>query len=449
MGLQLHEILLGNSGQMRPISCVELEFKDNKYIGNVYVIFLEKYQYDEIINKHQEALKKRKNDSILPAKNTTNSFQHKNSIATFLNKYNVHINKEALLNRICDGEMASILLTGNFEVKSNGLFLIKELYLQALSVDESNIDSVSEIEYSISVQTAKSLERETEANRFNISVQALYTIVKRLFHKDNHHDAKIDDILFVQKNSYFPLKTMHTLGKRIKNIERQILLKKVDNVSNVVSFAEGLVSYSKTFAYENITDKEIRCKQISIHENILSSIHATAKRTTKYITCKESIKNAFILAVGWLLSLSILLIGILNLNLDHNYVMEYSAMHQQNENTMIMQTVSESTPRKGIYSFIDTIQNNIDKSMQFIVFIFTLIFIVPFCLKCTIRYIKNSIGYDRFNIIKNQLNLVIPYVIFLIIAIFLLYKLYSYLPIIFETKSIISIWIMSLLDFFQ
>ncbi len=195
MGLQIHEVFLNSPGQMRPISCVELEFKEGKYIGNVSVVFLEKEQYNLLLKKHVEMLKKRKRQAIYSSKVNISSSQHKDSIYEPLKVYQKCINEENVLKNILEKKLASVLLKGNFEVECNGIFKIEDLCLQALSVSESNIETILETNFPISVQTENSLRRETQEDRFNISVQALYTIVKRLFHKDNHHDAKIDDIV--------------------------------------------------------------------------------------------------------------------------------------------------------------------------------------------------------------------------------------------------------------
>jgi len=451
MGLHIHEIFLNSPGQMLPISYVELKFEDNKYIGDVFVVFLEKKQYQEIINIHREILKKRKIDAENSFSNKDIKYEHKENVEAYLSYYSKCINEDEFQERLKNANLASLLLRGHFEVERNGLFTINDLCLQALSVSEDNKIIVSDIEYPLSIQVEKSLKREIKDERFDISVQALYTIVKRLFHKDNHHDAKIDDILFVQKDKYNALETMHTLGKRLKNIEMQIRLKKVDNINNIASFAEGLVSYSKTFAYENITNKEEQCKQINIHDNILSSILATAKRASKYVACSQSFKNAAILAIGWMISLSILLTGVLKLNIDNNLTGEYSAQSTIQELTTItiLEVSSNSIPKKGIYAFVEIIHNNVDNVMLIIVFVFIIIFIVPLIFKCSLRYIKNAVGHDRYHIIRNQLNLRIQYMLLLIMGMYILYELYEYIPILFESESKISLWIKNIIQFIK
>ncbi len=417
MGLYPHELFRLLPGQMIPVSYITLEY-NNDYTGEVGIIFLNKAQYNKIQTIHATYLAESKKYAYL------NYIDKKDD----LKKYELELRKliklysnkarDSLTDKgFASNEYPTLCLKGSFTITRNGLIDIRTIILHALTIDDSNskIKNInSNIE--ISLISKNTIVHEIK-HGFDISAQALYTVIKRLFHSDNHHDAKIDDIIFVQKNDYDPMTTMHSLGKRLKKIEISIRSHISENPQKEASFAQGIASYSKTFAYENIKPQSECCKQINIHENILSSIVATASRSTKFLTCKEIISKIYPVAIGWTLSFFILFSSLVGKKISD---------------------VSQSPDNNLTHTFITQFNEVSDDVIKIFIITLTIILLGYPIFKCIPRIIKNKFGYDRFNTIKNQMYLSLIYSIILLPII--LGGIYTiiHIPIWFNTESLFN-----------
>lgn len=97
-------------------------------------------------------------------------------------------------------------------------------------------------------------------------VNAIYTILKKVIHGDNHHRQKIDTLIGVYKNNFEPIKILDSFATNIKSRERIVKDGAKNNCyytqEKIVSSIEidGYLSYIETF-------KELFCPAESQEEN--------------------------------------------------------------------------------------------------------------------------------------------------------------------------------------
>ena len=138
---------------------------------------------------------------------------------------------------------------------------------------------------------------------------ALYTLIKRTIHGDVHHYQKIDIIIEVYKK-FSPNKIMLSMLRYIKWIETFL---KYANLKD--NYSKGAYSYIQTF--KNLFKKEITDKILIKPIGVLSSIDAINQKIVNS-EAKKTYK------VGWLISLTMLLVGIINIykpnDVESNYL---------------------------------------------------------------------------------------------------------------------------------
>lgn len=133
------------------------------------------------------------------------------------------------------GSVILIKFNANFEIELNGKIVI------------------SPIRFIYSDNEKNRVIIEDEKVIYKTSIVAIYTIIKKVVHGDNHHHQKIDTMIGVYKDfSYCQIIT--DLGFQIKRIEKFVRLNR-NNHKNIFNYdisiadkvSDGFISYLETF----------------------------------------------------------------------------------------------------------------------------------------------------------------------------------------------------------
>lgn len=144
-------------------------------------------------------------------------------------------------------------------------------------------------------------------------VNAIYTILKKVIHGDNHHRQKVDTLIGVYQDSFDPVKIIDTFAVNIKSRERAVK----DSTQSSCYYTqqklissievEGFLSYIETFKDLFCTEEhQSKCaEKIKFIKNVAQSLKASTEKIKFDLDLKQKTLTLLMTFAAFIVSVNI------------------------------------------------------------------------------------------------------------------------------------------------
>lgn len=216
-----------------------------------------------------------------------------------------------------DNKALLFIAKSNFTIKLNGEMKLYDI----------------DIQYCDKKATIKKKDKQAV---YDTSIIALATLLKKVIHRDNHHDQKVDTLIGVYE-TFNPNQILTDLAFQIKRMEKSCKNEQstqhplyAQQLLNLPNEANGFMSYINTFKnlFENElkkTSKQAHYVQYDNIENVVDSIKASVSKLQQKKIKKSSAKTLLLTLFAILISYIIMLNGYLVNHREDNSVISWLA----------------------------------------------------------------------------------------------------------------------------
>ena len=208
-----------------------------------------------------------------------------------------------------------VSIKSNYKLYLSGAFFLSDITI----LTDPNDPSIKDIDFS--------------THEEDIVANALYNLIKRVVHGDNHHHAKIDTLISIHRlqtnkkldsvseHDIEKVKILNHISKSLKTMEKEIKTlpskgcRDISLKTNSYNGMKGLLSYTKTFlntfCTQTMQDKEdltpYAKKILKNMENILESAEITTEHLSKILNDKKSTGTTLLTLLSIFIAMSILI----------------------------------------------------------------------------------------------------------------------------------------------
>lgn len=152
----------------------------------------------------------------------------------------------------------------------------------------------------------------------NTIVTAIYTVLKKVIHGDNHHEQKIDTFIGVYVESFDPLKILDSFAANIKSRERVVKDSTRNNCyykqQKMLSAIEvdGYISYIETFntLFKTTENEDLLKEKIQYIKNVTQSLKASVEKIKFDLDSAQKHITLFMTFVAFIVSINIIHSGL-------------------------------------------------------------------------------------------------------------------------------------------
>jgi hypothetical protein len=218
------------------------------------------------------------------------------------------LNNETIDNKVLGKSQPSkISGTCNIAMPDNNIFQIKSIF----TIERTGKIIIKDI---IIIYQSEHINKIENNNTLNQTVaNAVYTLIKKIVHGDNHHDQKVDTMIGVY-TEFEPRQILTDLGFQLKRIEKFVKtnhtpsLSLIYDIDKVYAYnvAKGFQSYIETFNNLFLEDKEDKEDKEKINlpfitkENIENVILSIEAGVLNYKSKKEEGRNFILFMVTFI-----------------------------------------------------------------------------------------------------------------------------------------------------